>query len=266
MGTLNKYNNNGLLFVPAKDNTLAKVIGCGYPIIIDLEDSIPIVDKEIALTKVCSFIGQYKTSDSIIYVRINKDRMEQELVILSSYEIGYMIPKCEDAAFLTKYAGLLQNHAVIALIETPAGVLHAEEIANSPLVSAIAFGAEDFTACMNMVPSVDSLMPIKLKIVMSAKMYHKAVYDTPCFSLGNDDLLERDVESSVKLGFDGKLAIHPKQMDVIQKCFSNHDVTFYQNIINEYEKRGGGVQIIDGKIYESMHINRFKKIIKEHAI
>lgn len=65
------------------------------------------------------------------------------------------------------------------------------------------------------------------------------------------------------MGFDGKLAINPRQLAYIKKAFFGGDLAAMQEIIDLYEKEQKAVLMIDGKAYEKMHIAHMKKIIKE---
>ena len=255
------------LFVPAKEKTLSKIKPTNeFVVIIDLEDSIPESDKDIALISAKEYIAENAKFCSNIVVRLNRCRMQRELQELSQWPVGFMIPKFEIGDELNMHESLLAGHRLIALIETPRGVQNVAKIASNDGVDVIAFGAEDFTATMNMENSNDFLLPIKIQLVTAAKANHKLVLDTPSFNVTDNTLFEQDVDYSIRIGFDGKMAIHPKHLKYIIDCFTRCDRAYLEFVINEYEKLGGGVQMIDGKVYEGMHINRLRKIIKESKI
>ena len=98
---------------------------------------------------------------------------------------------------------------------------------------------------------------------MFAKAYGKAVYDTPSFNFKNMPALQEECEMIVKMGFDGKLAIHPAQVEVINQAFNMIDIDYLKLVVKSFEESGKGVFEFDGKIYEAPHINHIKKIIKE---
>lgn len=259
--------NKCWLFVPAREKTLSKVIpNKGYAIIIDLEDSISENEKDVALQYASEYVEKHVEYSSDIIIRVNRDRLKTELQALKKWPIQYMIPKYEGEVELSLYENLFNGHKIIALIETPMGVLNIEQIAASGKVQAIAFGAEDFTASINMDNTNELLISTKMRVLTAAKAFSIPVVDTPSFHVNDEEKFKEDLSYSLRLGFDGKMAIHPKHVDYINKCFSHGDVLYYESIVNEYDRLGGGVQMIDGKVYEKMHINRLRKIIKENIV
>ena len=158
-----KKNFKSLLFVPAKDKMIAKIPQINADaFIIDLEDSIPEEEKEEALSRTVNFIGS-STSASNIIVRINANHAGKELTKLSEYsEIGFMLPKYEKCNPYDDYKDVLQEHFTIALIETPSALADLRDITKVGYLNALAFGAEDYTAKVNMENNVDYLIFQKL--------------------------------------------------------------------------------------------------------
>lgn len=142
------------------------------------------------------------------------------------------------------------------------GLVNLREAASCAWVSAIAFGAEDYTAAVMMENSSEYLTGIKAAIVMHAKAFGKLALDTPFMNLNDDERFIAEVNISADLGFDGKLAVHPKQTAKINDIFSRrNDPEFMREVIRLYESCGEGAVSIGGKIYEKMHIARFRKIL-----
>lgn len=253
------------LFVPANEKMLGKIPGMkADAYIIDLEDSIEASEKDNALNRVISFLETYHGKK--LYVRVNADRIEKELSSLSGFDgIGIMIPKVENEKAYDAHKQFLSKHEIIALIETPKGIVNVDNIAKAEWVDMLAFGAEDYSASMNMKNSLDLLMFAKSKIVNCAKAYGKAVIDTPSFQISDIDKFEKEVNLAVDMGFDGKMLISPKHIDFINESFKSNDIEFIRRIVDKYEADGKAVNVIDGVVYEKMHINRMKKIIKENG-
>lgn len=256
--------NRSLLFVPVKERLLNKIptlSSDGY--ILDLEDSINESDKDSALEELCKFLNTYKGVNNIV-VRLNKDRCSTEVLALDKYDVGFMLPKFEQNEDYLSLERIWNKHTIIALIETPLGIVNIKDIAQCKWVDALAFGAEDYTASMNMQNADELLIPTKSLIVAHAKGFGKTVYDTPSFQLTDQDAFEREVRTSVALGFDGKLLINPKQIDFVNNSFGEANLEHLKYIVSEYERLGEAVAVIDGKVYEKMHINRFRRVIKEY--
>ncbi len=251
-----------LLFVPAEEKMLKKVGETeADAYIIDLEDSIAADDKDVALGRTIKLLQSQKEQN--IYIRINKERRNLEARALQSCDVGFMLPKIESDADYSDIADVLRDHKIIALIETPRALINVNSIASLSWVSALAFGAEDFTTATNMLNSSENLTIAKNLLVFAAKAYEKQVYDTPCFQLRDDESLGKELQQAKDLGFDGKLAIHPDQVEKINRFFEDSDQSYIKHIIDEYELSGQAVCEIDGRVYEELHIKRLRRALAE---
>lgn len=250
-----------LLFVPVKEKLLKKVGLLGADAyILDLEDSIIDEEKKAALQLLKVFLMSVDKNIKII-VRVNKNNYVKEINELKNFEVSFMLPKFET---FDEYSDIPLEKKYIALIETPRGVLNCKEIVMCKYIDSIAFGAEDFTASIGMDNDILLLQPQKNMLVTCAKAYGKKVFDTPSFKLDNFEEFTKEVDNARALGFDGKMAINPRQIDTINNLFSITDYNYILNVIETYEQCGDAVQVIDGKVFEKMHISHLKKILKEN--
>lgn len=254
-----------LLFVPARDKMLDKIKTMNADAyIIDLEDSIEQEYKSQALENTKRFLEQNEAS-APIFVRVNTDRAEEELSALDACSnIGFMLPKFESPEhYGTHNKAILRQHPIIALIETPMGIVNIQDILGCTWVDAVAFGAEDYTAISNMKNTPEYLLYQKSRLLTYGKAYCKPVYDTPSFQLKDMEALKREIKMSAEMGFDGKLIISPKHIEAVDEGFACHDTQIMKKIIEEYESRGEAVAVIKGNVYEKMHIEHMKRIIRE---
>lgn len=254
---------HSLLFVPGREKMLEKIpVFSADAYIIDLEDAIPKGEKATALDMTIRFLCSQGGENC--FIRVDRCLMREQLNRLKDCKIrGIMVPKVEDCGFLDEYSDSLANRDVIALIETPLGLAKIDSIASHSEIKALAFGAEDYTAATNMQNSEELLLPLKSRLVMYGKAYGKAVYDTPSFCIQDVVRADAEAEHSAQLGFDGKLVIHPKLIPGVQKAFAAHDIKNIRKIVDQYENQDEAVLVVDGKVYEKMHIARFKRILKE---
>lgn len=251
-----------LLFVPAEERRLAKIGKTNADAyIIDLEDSIAQEDKEEALNRTVDFLNTCDNDN--LFVRVNRTRYRTELEALDRFQIGFMLPKIENESDYKAAQRILKSHRVIALIETATGVMNSNSIASIPWVKALAFGAEDFTVATNISNDTESLFVPKSLIALAAKANHKKVYDTPCFHIKDMDVLGSELRQAMKLGYDGKLAIHPKQIDSINEEFKLLNLDYMRRIIKIFESSGNAVCEIDGKVYEKLHIDQLKRMLTQ---
>ena len=170
-----------------------------------------------------------------------------------------MLPKIENEDEYEEYKNILESHNVIVLIESASALINVNHIASLSWVNALAFGAEDFTKSTNFSNDIESLFLPKSMISIAAKANRKLVYDTPCFYIKNDNVLNSELKIAKKLGYDGKLAIHPCQVPLIENAFNYLDTKKMEYIINKYEENNKAVCEIDGKVYEKMHIEQLKE-------
>ena len=256
-----------LLFVPATEKLLAKsdMINADA-VIYDLEDSIAEGNKEQALQLLENFLARVQQKVRT-YVRINRHRENIELARLDKCKFdGYMIPKYESAGFVDQNRTYIKNRDIIALIETPMGLVKIEDIVSSPAVTAVAFGAEDFTCTVNMQNDVTALSYAKSRMVTYAAAYQKAAYDTPSFNYKDLQAFQTEVEISRAMGFTGNLAIHPDQVPMINKEFNLYDYDHIRDVIEQFEAAPTGVLRLDNRIYEKPHIDRLKKILANRPV
>lgn len=253
--------NRSLLFVPATIKKLSKIKEFNADsIIIDLEDSIEKEYKNQALKNVCDYLSDNYSEKGFI-IRVNKDNYLQEIKSLAKYGVAFMLPKYESANDYDEIDRYLLGNELYALIESPKGFLNLKEIVEIESISAIAFGAEDFTSEIDIEAASGHLNFYKQILVLYAKAYRKRIYDTPCFCLFDDECFLKETQESYELGFDGKMCIHPKHIQDINRIFTREKVDKIQNIISRYEDVGKAVQVIDGKVYERMHIEKLKKMV-----
>ena len=257
---------HSLLFVPAKSKMLQKIpelhADC---FIIDLEDSIEDSEKSASLEEVKNYLSVFDLDELQIIVRVNKSNAEHEMAALASYKVGFMLPKVDrisDYDFIGRYA---EKRTIVALIESPLGLINLDAIASSNYITALAFGAEDFTASIGMTNQSELLQYQKSRLVTYARAYGKKVYDTPSFALSDQGTFEKDVANAKALGFDGKMAISPKHLDYINQMWADADIDTMLSIIQKYESEGKAVSVINGKVYEKMHIAHMKRIVKENG-
>lgn len=258
--------NRSLLFVPATMDKLCKISEFNADsFIIDLEDSIECEYKNHALKNVCQFLSENHSNKKYI-VRVNKDNYIFEIKSLAKYGVAFMLPKYESKNDYEEVERYLLNNELYALIESPKGFVNLKEIVEVESISAMAFGAEDFTSEMGMENTFRHLMFYKHILILYAKANRKKVYDTPCFNLNSDDCFLKEVQDSYELGFDGKMCIHPKHIEDINRIFTRYETEKIRKIISQYESEGKAVQVIEGKVYERMHIERMKNVFESNNI
>jgi len=216
-------------------------------IFLDLEDSVAPLEKEAARANIVSAINDNDWGDAVLCVRINawdtKWTYQDVIHIVeqSSDRLDeLMLPKVQRAAEVVALDLLLTQIeantgrspvGIEAQIETTMGLINVEEIcAASPRLETIIFGPADFAASMEMpvltggvqIPEYpgDHFHYVFSKILMAGRAYGLQVIDGPFLKIRELDAL-RDYSMRTRiLGYDGKWALHPDQVKVINEVFT----------------------------------------------
>lgn len=114
------------------------------------------------------------------------------------------------------------NVPVLALVENASSVLLAADIAAVSWTDALVFGAEDFAVDIGATrtESGEEVAHARGEIVFAAGAHDVDAIDAVVTDLDDSSVLREDAAFANQIGFDGKLAIHPAQVDTINDAFS----------------------------------------------
>jgi citrate lyase subunit beta/citryl-CoA lyase len=135
-------------------------------------------------------------------------------------------PKSSDARDVTDLAALARERGadlpVLALVETAAGVLHAEAIAAADATDALIFGAEDLAADLGATRTAEGeeVLYAREHVVCAATAAEVDAIDTLYTDFEDEAGLRGATEFALQLGYEGKLAIHPDQVPIINETFT----------------------------------------------
>jgi len=278
-----------LLFVPANNWRLiesAKRIADADAIILDMEDAVPIDDKETARWFVGDAIKELKGAGHFVVVRVNSissGLIEEDLKAAVQRGVdAVMLPKAEsrDDVLMLESMLLKEERAkglepigVIPLIESARGVLNADEIAlASGRIMALAFGAADYLRDLGRSyftlsrEEYELLFP-RAQIVLAARNADVYAIDTPYLGLLIDlEGVAREARLALSLGFRGKMCIHPSHVKVINEVFtpSEKEVELAKKIVVAYEeaiKQGLGATSVDGRMIDRATYDQAKRLL-----
>jgi len=216
---------------------------------LDLEDSVAPREKEAARAKVVRAIREVPWDDRVLCVRVNAwdTRWTYGDVIEVVSGAGdrldeVMLPKVQTAAevvaldlLLTQIeenVGLPVGHVGIeAQIETTRGLINVEEIcAASPRLETVIFGPADFAASMEMpvltggvqIPDYpgDHFHYVFSKILMAGRANGLQVIDGPFLKVREPEAFRDYCKRTRILGYDGKWALHPDQVAILNEIYS----------------------------------------------
>lgn len=269
-----------LLFVPGnKLKMFPKALASNADIVcIDLEDAISPENKVGARQEAILLINDYLSSvhdnKVEIWLRINSIRNPLGLAdIIALAEVrhapdGIMIPKIEAPEEIRILRDVLSNkHPKLnfhPLIETTAGLNFCVEIAKSShKIGSLVLGGFDMSANLRVDPHWDTLLYARQKLVLAAANADVDLLDMPYFELNNYNGLKRESEECSKLGFTGKCAIHPKQIEAINETFTPtlEEIERAKTLIDKYQSQDAAFVEIDGVLMEKPILDRLYRTI-----
>jgi citrate lyase subunit beta/citryl-CoA lyase len=247
-------------------------------LILDLEDAVAPDVKAAAREQVCKAVTEGGYGGRELIIRTNGlDTPWGKDDIIAAAKAGpdaVLLPKVESAAqvqaaeALLKANGAPEKTAIWCMMETPKGILHAEEIASaSPRLGALVMGTSDLVKDLNAHHT-----PLRLPVItalglclLAARAYGLAILDGVYLDLEDDAGFEASCRQGLELGFDGKTLIHPKTIDTANRVFapSAEDVARAHKIIAAFEeasKQGKAVVLVDGKLVENLHVEQAKRL------
>ncbi|WP_336136401.1 HpcH/HpaI aldolase/citrate lyase family protein [Natronomonas amylolytica] len=186
-----------------------------------------------------------------------------------------MVPKAESAAGVREMDELVREHGydlpIFALCESAAGVLNAQAIAATPAVDAVAFGAEDLSADIGATrtESGEEVSYARQHVVLAAGAADIDAIDTVFTDIEATDRLAEETAFAAQLGYDGKMAIHPGQVGVINEAFTpaESDVEWAERVLaarEEADAEERGVFRVDGEMIDAPLIARAERIMERH--
>jgi citrate lyase subunit beta/citryl-CoA lyase len=277
------------LYAPGNNpRLLEKVFTAGADaVILDLEDAVPPHEKERARDMVAEAVrGRAGKSSPATFVRLNHpdgELVEDEIrAVVQPGLAGVRLPKVEDAATVAAVgawlsaaevrAGLPENSvALVCLIETARGVWHADTIASaSQRVMALSFGGVDMARDLGLHPSGDGteMLYLRSRVVLVSRVAGlRPPVDGVYTQLQDDEGLDRTTRQGRALGFFGRAALHPRQVDTINAVYtpSEAEIAWAQGVIAaaaDAEVRGSGaLQLTSGEFVDAPVVRRAEGLL-----
>ena len=268
-----------LLFVPAdSERKIEKAMASGVDVVIlDLEDSVAPQNKPAARVLAAETLQRARSGPQI-YVRVNALdtglTSDDIAAVLPAGPDGIIQPKTETGACVAKLAGMVGADMPVIAIATETATAMFGLGSYSPATAnlqGMAWGAEDLSNELGAQAnrSADGLLTEPYRLARSLCLFGARAagvepVDTVYVDFRNQAGLERDCEDAVRDGFSCKMAIHPAQVEVINRIFtpSPQQVAEARSIIDAFADAGdAGVVGIDGKMYDIPHLNRSRKLL-----
>lgn len=276
-----------LLFVPGnRANMLEKALGLAPDALVpDMEDSVPAAEKPNARETIRSWLPRLAASGRPVIPRVNAldtEWVEADLAAVVGREIfGVSVGKVRragDIAAISQLMGALERRAdlpvgalkLIPWIETAEAIVNLREICRaSERIVGVAFGGEDFTFDMG-VERLDDESQIayaRQALCVAARAAHVLALDTPYFKLRDGEGLRESSLRAKSIGFKGRFAIHPEQIDALNECFSPsaQEIGHAERVVAAYEAaeaRGHASTSLDGWVIDVPVVKRARALLE----
>lgn len=253
------------LFVPAlkAPEWIEKAAAAGADaIIVDLEDATAPGDKDRA-RDVVRGLALAERERPLIVVRVNAGPERRDADVAAAVESGasaMVLPKADSAEDVLAAVRALGAAplAVIPMIESAGGLLRAAEIAAAhERVGGLAFGSWDFAADIGATPGPEGeeVAYARAAVVVAAGSAGVGAIDTPWLELNDHEGAGRDAERARRLGYVGKMCVHPGQVGHVNRAFtpSADEVRRATGIVDALERAsrdGSGVTTYEGRMID----------------
>lgn len=280
-----------LLFVPADSERKflkAQAIGADI-LILDLEDSVAPANKAAARDGLTGWIDAANhPRDWAFFVRVNPFdtgltaddlaavvRPGLDGIVLPKADGGQDVARLSDLiAPLEKVAGMAEGQVKVIVVatETAAAMFNLASYAPAhPRLAALTWGAEDLAAVVGSTANKDAAgnwtppyeMTRSLCLFAAANAGVPAL-DTLYANFRDPQGLEAACATSRRDGFVGRLAIHPAQVEVINRAFapSDDDIALARRVVAAFEANPDlGTIGIDGRMYDIPHLKQARRTL-----
>lgn len=285
------------LFVPANermDKFLAKALASDADsIVIDLEDSVAASGKATARAKVAAWLAASPDTAKEIVVRINgHDAVEDIGAVLQDggrWPDALMVPKVGAAADLDAVDASVSAReratgrpegrgvGVVAIAtEVPAGVFNLPEIAGGPRVVAVTWGAEDIGVELgSSVKYVEKdgakryhplFEHLRITTLLAARAAGVQALDGVYTDVRDGKGCASEASDAAAMGFDGKLALHPAQLDPLHRAFRVSEArrTRARRVVAALAD-GSGAALVDGEMVDRPHLLAAERLLLKAA-
>ncbi|MFC4405899.1 HpcH/HpaI aldolase/citrate lyase family protein [Haloarchaeobius iranensis] len=276
-----------VLFSPGdRPELLRKAPGTGADtIVFDLEDAVAPARKDEARDAVRAVLADPEFEpDAEVCVRVNPVEgsgatADEDVEALFDGPGGddtagrpdaLMLPKCTDGDDVDALDALVPGETppVLALVESAAGVLHAESVAAADATDALVFGAEDLSADIGATRTDEGteVLYAREHVVLAAAAVEVDAIDTVYTDFSDSEGLREATEFAIELGYDGKMAIHPSQVSIVNEAFTPdpETVEWAERVLAakaEADAEDRGVFQVDGEMIDAPLVAQAERVV-----
>jgi citrate lyase subunit beta/citryl-CoA lyase len=286
------YLMRSLMYVPAHNQKLldSATRRDADVLLLDLEDSVPVFDKQQARDNIKEFVKRDDLNGKLIFPRVNDRESGELLKDLTQLTIegvnGFLYPKStkgEDIYFVGKLLETIEyekhipvgTFKLMALIETAGAIVNIKDICEAcpNRLVAVVFGCEDYVT--NTQGKHDdagkSIFYARNAIVNAARFAGIAPIDTVHIKVHDLEDLEKEVILGKELGFEGMSVLNPKELPIIHKYYTptEEEVAWAEEMVELAEeaiREGKGVAVKDNKFIGPPMVKMAKLILFKNSL
>jgi citrate lyase subunit beta/citryl-CoA lyase len=263
------------LFVPAdRPERFDKACAAGADaVIVDLEDAVPLSAKDDARAALAGWLSPAHQ----VLVRINAADtiwFDADLALCAHPGVaGVVLPKAEQGADIARVAacgGVAQTMPVLPLVETAAGFANLSAVASAPGVQRLLFGSIDFKLDLGIEGDREELLFFRSQIVLASRLARlQAPVDGVSTGIGasasDAAQLADDARHARRLGFGGKLCIHPRQLAAVNAAFSpsEAEIEWAGRVLAAAAGAQGAAVALDGRMIDRPVILNAQRILSQ---
>jgi (3S)-malyl-CoA thioesterase len=253
-----------VLFLPASNSrAIEKARGLAADmVILDLEDAVRPADKAEA-RRAAVEAAALGFGDSLLAIRINgagtPEYGDDAIALRGSKADFAVLPKAETASQIADTVSLVEM-PVLAMVETPVGVLNAPALAH--LAAGLIAGINDLALALGLPPGAGrgGMSAALQGIVLAARAAGVAAFDGVYNRLEDEAGLSAECEEGRAFGFDGKSLIHPSQIDTANRVFSPSQAEI-EDALALIAAATGGAERYRGRMIESLHVEQARAMV-----
>lgn len=253
-------------------------------VILDLEDSVSIAEKDGARQAVAQMIPRLSAQAKEVLVRVNAmDSLwgvKDLLAIVPAKPDTIILPKADDKSLITAdmILGALEREqkiepgtiTIIPLFETAYSIANAYAVLGaSNRISGVQLGAEDLTKEQEIARTAEGkeIEYARCQIAMAARARGVDIIDTPFTGIKDFYGLKNDALTAKSFGFTGKTCIHPSHIEIVNQVFSPapEEVEFAKGLLaafNQAVKEGKGACMYQNKMIDAPVAERAEKVVE----